>query len=316
MTYDPQAISRSIMFIAAKTEEWRVSAEDYASRIPQGTPESVLAPEFLIMQGLRFHLDVKHPFRGLKSGALEMLEIARGNAVIIFRVTKLLAELQKDALQKEMLALPITPEGEPGSMTLDELKKRLSNADAFAAHVLRTTAILTDVYFLYTPSHIWLSAHLLADEPITLFYLGTKAPKSSPLYSKLLSTLRYCASILYWHPTYLHRHPDDKIDPKDAASRKIETATLMRKLRKCMDPDKFDIEKMTTISANKRDITEVEGEEEKGPKRRKVEGEETLEMEGKQVVGREVRTVKLRDNLDDGHHARFLSVPVCPMPKA
>jgi cyclin H len=62
MTYDPQAILRSIVFIAAKTEEWRVSVEDYASRIPQGTPKSVIAPEFLIMQGLRFQLDVKNPF--------------------------------------------------------------------------------------------------------------------------------------------------------------------------------------------------------------------------------------------------------------
>jgi cyclin H len=50
------------MFIAAKTEEWRVSVEDYASRIPQGTPKSDIAPEFLIMQGLRFQLNVKHPF--------------------------------------------------------------------------------------------------------------------------------------------------------------------------------------------------------------------------------------------------------------
>jgi len=61
------------MFIAAKTEEWQVSVEGYASRIPQSTPERVIAPEFLIMQGLRFQLDVKHPFRGLKGGALEML---------------------------------------------------------------------------------------------------------------------------------------------------------------------------------------------------------------------------------------------------
>jgi hypothetical protein len=91
----------------------------------------------------------------------------------------------------------------------------------------------------------------------------------------------------------------------------------MRKLRNCTNPEKFDIEKMTTISADKRDITEVEGEEEEeGLKRRRIEGEEMLEIEEEQVVEREVRTVKLRDNVDKGHRACFLSTPVCPMPKA
>jgi cyclin H len=122
--------------------------------------------------------------------------------VTIPSVPKIPGELQKNTLQKEMLALPIISDGEPSSMTLDELEKRLSNAYAFAAHVLHTIAILADVYFLDTPSHIWLSAHFLADEPVTLFYLGTKAPISSPLYSKLLSTVRSCASII------LHTHID------------------------------------------------------------------------------------------------------------
>jgi hypothetical protein len=91
----------------------------------------------------------------------------------------------------------------------------------------------------------------------------------------------------------------------------------MRKLRNCTNPEKFDIEKMTTISADKRDITEVEGEEEEeGLKRRRIEGEEMPEMEEEQVVEREVRTVKLRDNVGKGHRACFLSTPVYPMPKA
>ena len=104
-----------------------------------------------------------------------------------------------------MLALPITPKGKPGSMTLDELEKRLSNAYAFAAHVLHTTAMLTDVYFLYTPSHVWLSAHLLADEPVTLFYLGTKAPISS-LYTP--SYFRHCVPVPQYSTGILHTHID------------------------------------------------------------------------------------------------------------
>ena len=70
MTYDPQTISRAIMFIANKSENHLLTAKNYAEKIPKVTAEMVLAPEFTIVQALRFNFEVRHPFRGLKGGHL------------------------------------------------------------------------------------------------------------------------------------------------------------------------------------------------------------------------------------------------------
>lgn len=262
MTYDPQTISRSIMFIANKSENHHYTAERYASILPNTTPEGVLAPEFTIVQALRFNFDVRHPFRGLKGGHLEMMEMAKGHGAPL----PSMEQTAKD-MQAAMLSLPRKPGEAAMKVKVEEMEKRVTDAYGFASHILKTSALLTDAYFLYTPSHIWFAAHLLADEPLTLFYLSTKIPTTSPLHIKLLKTLRSCAALLSSHRSF---NPHVSKEEKEAQDKKEkeEVSVLMKKLRQCRDPDKIDLVKLN--QAQKRD-TLADGElEESKAKRRKL----------------------------------------------
>jgi cyclin H len=268
------------MFIANKAEGHHLSVERYAASLPKTTPDNILAPEYLITQALRFNYEVHHPFRGLKGGHLEMMEMAHGNAAILPNNPQSPSELQT-----AMLALPRKSDVPASSMTVPQLEKRIMDAYGFASHVLKTSALLTDAYFLYTPSQIWLAAHLLADEPLTLLYLSTKTNPSDPIHEKLLSTIRACASLLSSHRTFNPEHQS----PEEKAARdkqeKEEISFLMKKLRQCRDPDKIDLVKLN--QAQKRDAV-ADGElEENKAKRRKV-ARETYQKEADEFWGPEL----------------------------
>ncbi|KAH7117002.1 hypothetical protein B0J11DRAFT_494602 [Dendryphion nanum] len=263
MTYEPQTISRSIMFIANKVEGFGLSAKNYALKLPNTTADTVIAPEYLIVQGLRFTFDVRHPFRGLRGGHIEMMEMASGNAPVLPEIG-----LSADDIQTAMLVLPNTPNGPPTDLAVPELVTRIQNAYAGTSDILKSAALLTDAYFHYTPSQVWLAAHLMKDEPLTLFYISTKLPTSSPTYPKLLSTLRACGDLLRTHNTDLDRLTKEEKDARQKRE-KEEIGALVKKLKACRDPDKMDLVKLN--EAQKRDAVKANGElEENKAKRRKV----------------------------------------------
>jgi cyclin H len=267
MTYEPQSISRSTMFVANKAEGHHLSAERYASKIPKTTVDTVLAPEYLIVQALQFNFDVRHPYRALKGGHLELMEMAKGNVGPLPPATQTAGDIQA-----AMLALPRTADGPPTKMRVAELEKRITDAYGFASHILKNAALLTDAYFLYTPSHIWLAAHLLADQPLTLFYLSTKTSPEHPLYAKLLRTLRACADLLSSHRSFMPEHTTEQDKEAREKKEKEEISVIIRKLKQCRDPDKLDLVKLN--QAQKRDTVAEGGLEESKAKRRKVAREE------------------------------------------
>ena len=163
------------------------------------------------------------------------------------------------------------PDGSEVKSAIQDMEKRITDAYGFASHTLKNAAVLTDVYFLYTPAQIWLAAHLLADEPLTQFYLSLKIPASSPIHAKILTTLRACADILSSHRSYA-ASPLSK-DEKEArdAQHKIVVKTLIDKLKLCRDPDKVDLVKLN--QAQKRDAVEGGGLDENKAKRRKLDRE-------------------------------------------
>ena len=286
MTYEGQNISRTAMFIANKAESYFLNAENYAARFgPKATAEKVLAPEYIIIQALRYNLDVRHPFRGLKGGHLELIELAQGKLASLPNVTQSPAELQKS-----MLLLPRKTGGPEVKMTVTELEQRITNAYGFASNVLKTAALLTDVYFLYTPSHIWLASHLLADEPLTLFYLSTKIPPTHPVHTKTANTIRACAELLSSHKSFIpvSAPPVDKAE-KEAREKKDkeEIARLVKKLKQCRDPDKIDLVKLN--QAQKRDAVTEDGLEENKAKRRKLK-RDGFEKEAEGFWGPELPT--------------------------
>ncbi|KAJ5743055.1 hypothetical protein N7533_010157 [Penicillium manginii] len=204
MTYHPKKIMATALFVATKTDNYYMSLRSFAEAIP-GNPstDEVVAPEFLLMQGLRFTFDVRHPFRGLEGG--------QG-------------------------ILSIAPPPTPSSSITD----RIGRAHNATRELLKTAAQMTDVYFLYTPSQIWLSALLLSDRPLAEYYLETKLggpitstptnpDPSNPLdeiRTKLFKVLSDCAALLQAYT------------PLSADAAQIKNLKrIAKKHYKCQNPD-------------------------------------------------------------------------------
>ena len=155
------------LFLATKTENSYISLQQFAERIPgDTTAEDVIAPEFLLMQSLRFTFDVRHPFRGLEGGVLELNAIAEGQG----QPAPHLPSQTPESLRQGLLSIPPHKDGRRYSSIVN----RIAHAHGEARETLKSAAQMTDVYFLYTPAHIWLSAFFLADKPLMEFYLNSK----------------------------------------------------------------------------------------------------------------------------------------------
>ncbi|KAI4918506.1 hypothetical protein J4E90_002891 [Alternaria incomplexa] len=264
MTYHVNNILRTIMFLATKVELFPIHVSSYAEGAGRAvTSEDVLAPEYIIVQSLRYNLDVRHPFRAIKAGHMEMLDMARG------KYQGPAGELGgAKEVQAKMCAVPVKVGAQAMKMPEKKVEERVNAAYGAATNTLRTVAVLTDAYFLYTPSQIWLAAHLLADEPLTLFYLSLKVPTSSPIHAKLLTTLRNCASLISSHRLYVNASLPAAEREAREAKHKAEIKTLVQKLKNCRDPDKVDLVKLN--QAQKRDAVQGDALEESKAKRRKL----------------------------------------------
>jgi cyclin H len=166
MTYHPKSILTCALYLATKSSHWHVSIGRFIAELEGVEEKDVVGLEFLLMQGLRFTLDVRHPVKGLEGGHLELLEMLRGKHL-------------------------------PGKYTernVNELVKE-------ARELLRTAAQMTDVYFLFTPPQIWMGALQVVDPVLLTLYINYKAGDESSeallsIKEKLLATVTACAEML------------------------------------------------------------------------------------------------------------------------
>ena len=270
MTYHPKQMMPCAIFLATKTENHYTPLKDFAEKLPKTTGEAVVAPEFLLTQGLRFTFDVRHPHRGLEGGTMELQALALGQ----FEPPPGSTSTAKQ-LQDRMLQLPPSSKDKPATKTVGELQSRIQRAHDKAGELLKTSAILSDAYFLYTPSQIWFSAILVADEPLALFYLSSISPTLSKASSSpVLNALRACAAML---SSSASNKPDE--------AEMGELKRIDKKLFKCRNPEKMDL--VGINKAQKRDGTaeKVEGDvDEKVIKKRKLE-REAAGKEGEDLFG-------------------------------
>lgn len=239
MTYHPKSIMACALFLATKTDNYYMSLRQFAAGIPgDTTADDVIAPEFLIMQSLRFTFDVRHPFRGLEGGIMELQAMVQGQG----QPPPLHPQQTPESLRQGILALPPAVANAPQSSS-SSFSDRLARAHHTTRELLKSAAQMTDAYFLYTPSQIWLSAFLLADRPLAEFYLNTKLPPStadtdtnpssdplSALRSKVSSTLDSCSALLKAY-TPLSSDPDQMKNLKRVA----------KKLYHCQNPEKVNL---------------------------------------------------------------------------
>ena len=172
MTYHPKSIMPCALFLATKTENHYTPLKAFAGKVPKTSPEDVIAPEFVITQGLRFTFDVRHPFRALEGGFMELVAVADGKGPAL--------GLDDEAFRN--LPRRTSSQGSPESAKApppQDLHGRIRVAHAAAKDILKTSAQLTDAYLMYTPSQIWLAALYVVDEPLARAYLDSKFRASS-----------------------------------------------------------------------------------------------------------------------------------------
>ena len=263
MTYHPKEMMPSALFLATKTENHYTSLKSFVSNLKKTTAEDVIAPEFLLTQGLRFTFDVRHPQRSLEGGFMELLDLVNGRGDPSMSI-----ESKPDKIQQEMMDIAPVKGGSATQSTPGQMVTRIKNAHGRAKEVLKTSALLTDVYFLYTPAQCWLSTLLLVDEPLALFYIGTKLPTSSAIKPKLLITLKACRDML---------QSSASVKPGEAEIK--ELTRIDKKLYKCRNPEKVDL-----VGINKAKKRDGDGKAEaslgeKTMKKRKLERENGLKEE-------------------------------------
>ena len=268
MTYHPKEMMPAALYLSTKTENHYTSLRIFASKLEKTTPENVVAPEFLLTQGLRFTFDVRHPHRGLEGGIMELLSLAHGKGQGVPGT-----EQSSEQLRKDMLDIQPVTQGGKKSRSKDELVRRIQMAHGKAKEVGKSSALLTDAYFLYTPSQIWLSSLFMADEPLARFYIDTKIPVQSAIKSRIFSTLQSCIEVL---------RSSASANPGETEKKAL--TRIDKKLFKCRNPEKVDL--VGINKAQKRDSggSGENGLDDKIVKKRKLEREKS-EKEAEDVFG-------------------------------
>ncbi|KAF9891021.1 hypothetical protein FE257_005278 [Aspergillus nanangensis] len=248
MAYHPKTIMPCALFLATKTDNYYLSLRQFAETFPgDATADDIIAPEFLVMQSLRFTFDVRHPFRGLEGGVMELQAIAQG----IAHPAPHAPQQTPDDLRRDLLALPSPP---PPAVQSSSITDRLARAHHNTRETLKAAAQITDAYFLYTPAQIWLAAFLIADRPMAEFYLSSKlgmpgqeeeeqggGGAGNPLYelrTKMFATVNKCADLLQSY-TPLASDPEQKKNLR----------AIGKKLYHCQNPEKANISGQKRIPA-------------------------------------------------------------------
>ena len=260
MTYHPKQIMPTALFLAGKSENTFLSLKHFVAKLPKTTAEDVAAPEFLLLQGLRFTLDIRHPHRGLEGGFMELMAIANGDSQ-----AGPSQDTSAETLQQKMLQIEPVKVGTGEAKMRKDLVIRIQYAHSRAKDILKTSALLSDAYFLYTPAQIWLSALLVVDEPVAHFCLDIKLTSSPGIKQKIMATVQRCASLLR-----------SSVSVKPGQAEMKELTRIDKKLYKCRNPEKVDL--VAINNAQKRDAS-GEGEnglDEKVIKKRKLERENSV----------------------------------------
>jgi cyclin H len=229
MTYPPKEIYKTVMFLASKTEATHTTLSMFASII-SADADAVLAPEYKVMQALRFMLDVRQPYRGLKGALMDLLNMAEGLVDVVVQKQMSGQEAQRRMLQLARPEPANRTQWSPKPLHSDQMKQeqqhlveRIQLAWQAAKNVLDVEALLTDVYFLYTPSQMLFAALHVADTPLLNFYLDARLPPDLPTRSQIVATIQACSATLAAY------NPASNIT-------KDERAALEKKLDACRDP--------------------------------------------------------------------------------
>lgn len=271
MTYPPKDIYKSILFLASKTEGTPVSLSEYARRISTD-PQAILAPEYKIIQALRFTLDVRQPYRGLKGTLMELLNMVDGTFTSPSSApSKSAADIKQGLITLDRPTPAVRTSWIPGpdAPTAQDATNRIHAAYTEARQLLDAPALLTDAFLLYTPPQIHLGALYACDPELTGYYLSTRLPESD-LMTRITDTIAACGKVL------------SAFEPGTVMS-KDERTEIEARLEECRDPDTRDL--VASNAAAKRGDGDEDEDEREEKKRRKLEKEAKFKQEGEDLFG-------------------------------
>ena len=229
-TYPPKETYKSVLFLASKTEGIHMTLGDFAKSI-SSKPDQILAPEYKIIQALRFTLDVRQPIRGLRGCYMELENLAHGRHLPLpFLAPRTAAELQQ-----EMATLAPPAQDNLSDWASAQGDERALVDRAWAAYtaarvLLDNAALLTDAYFLYTPPQIYLAALRLADRPLYDLYMALHLPSQHPMHAQIMATVSACARLM------------GDFDKSQVMS-KDERVSVEKRLEEVRDPTTIDLVK-------------------------------------------------------------------------
>ncbi|KAF3217656.1 hypothetical protein TWF106_000316 [Orbilia oligospora] len=232
-SYHPKHLLTTILFLATKTENNYLSTAEFCKRIPKLTPEAVLKYEFKVAGGIGWDFEIRHPLRGADGGIMELLTALGSNS----------SDLGLQTLKEKLGQNP---------------SRRVTDAAGRMKGYLTKEALVSDVYYHYTPPQIFLGALWLADKELAEAYIewrfgenstmgrpikkkkkerkgkeraaedepAAEASKQPALAPKLVPAVIACAEMMLKAQEY------EKI-PVDVLKR------IDKKLHRCQNPQKF-----------------------------------------------------------------------------
>ncbi|KAF3903849.1 Cyclin-H [Dactylellina cionopaga] len=156
-SYHPKHLIPTILFLATKTENHYIPLAEFCKRIPKLTPEAVLKHEFTVAGGVRWDFDVKHPLRAAEGGIMELLTGLGGVGA---------GDPGLNALKEKLAPNPV---------------RRVQDAHGRMKSYLTKEALVSDVYYHFTPPQIFLAALWLADQDVAEGYIEWRFGEQSTM---------------------------------------------------------------------------------------------------------------------------------------
>jgi cyclin H len=261
MEYAPKKMMPTALFLANKTDNQMHSLDHFLhdaikiGGLENLTRESVIGPEFLFTQALRFHFDVRHPYRALKGITLEgqqLAHICNGH-----KSPDGWSKMSDEDIRDRLL--------EDGKRQPKEFERRFLSGYEKAKDQLSTKALISDVYFHYSPSQIAFAAWYCVDANFITSFLDIKLTGVVPAKEKfkIVDAITACANLLQ-------------------SVKMLEENELRPMNKKMIRANKFNGQGFTDVKAKKRST--VEGNDEHIAKKRRLE-REAFEKQGNDLFG-------------------------------
>jgi cyclin H len=194
MEYAPKKMMPTALFLANKTDNQMHSLDTFLREahkirgLESLTRDSVLGPEFLFTQALRFHFDVRHPYRALKGITLEgqqLAHICNGH-----KAPDGWSRISDQDIRDRLL--------EEGRLQPKDFERRFLSGYEKAKDYLSTKALISDVYFHYSPSQIAFAAWHCVDPDFITKFLDIKLTGVVPAKErfKIVDAITACAEML------------------------------------------------------------------------------------------------------------------------